>query len=35
MAELLREMPKVEELMKIYQIHIDLTYKIVADFKEK
>ena len=29
MAEVLRNMPKVEELMKNYQIHIDLAYKIV------
>ena len=32
MAEVLRNMPKVEELMKNYQIHIDLAYKIVQDF---
>jgi len=32
MAELLRDMPKVEELMKNYQIHLDLAYKIVQDF---
>ena len=29
MAELIREMPKVEELMKNYQIHIDLAFRIV------
>ena len=34
MAEVLRNMPKVEELMKNYQIHIDLAYKIVQDFQK-
>ena len=34
MAELLRDMPKVEELMKNYQIHIDLSFKIVTDFQK-
>jgi syntaxin-binding protein 1 len=34
MAELLRDMPKVEELMKNYQIHIDLAFKIVTDFQK-
>ena len=34
MAELLRDMPKVEELMKNYQVHIDLSYKIVTDFQK-
>ena len=34
MAELLRDMPKVEELMKNYQIHIDLAFKIVNDFQK-
>lgn len=29
MADVLRNMPKVEELMKNYQIHIDLAFKIV------
>ena len=32
MAALIRDMPKVEELMKNYQIHIDLSNKIVSDF---
>lgn len=34
MADLLREMPKVEELMKNYQIHIDLSFKIVTEFQQ-
>jgi hypothetical protein len=34
MADLLREMPKVEELMKNYQIHIDLSFKIVTEFQK-
>lgn len=34
MAELIREMPKVEELMKNYQIHIDLAFRIVQDFQK-
>ena len=32
MAALIRDMPKVEELMKNYQIHIDLSNKVVGDF---
>jgi hypothetical protein len=34
MADMIREMPKVEELMKNYQIHIDLAFKIVTDFQK-
>ena len=32
MADLIREMPKIEEMMKNYQIHIDLAFKIVQEF---
>jgi len=32
MSELIREMPKVQELMKNYQIHIDLAFRVVSDF---
>ena len=32
MADLVREMPKIQELMKNYQIHMDLSNKTVADF---
>jgi hypothetical protein len=32
MADLIREMPKIEELMKNYQIHIDLAFRVVSDF---
>ena len=34
MADMIREMPKVEELMKNCQIHIDLAFKIVTDFQK-
>jgi len=34
MADVLRELPKVEELMKNYQVHIDLAFRVVSDFQE-
>lgn len=34
MAEMIREMPKVEELMKNYQVHIDIAFRIVNDFQK-
>jgi len=32
MAALIRDMPKVEELMKNYQIHLDISNRIIGDF---
>lgn len=34
MADLIREMPKVEELMKKYQIHMDLSNQIITEFQK-
>jgi len=34
MADLIRDLPKVEELMKNYQVHLDLAYRCVTDFQK-
>ena len=32
MADMIRNLPKVEEMMKNYQVHMDLAHKCVTDF---
>ena len=32
MAEVIRQMPKYQEMMKLYNIHIDLTNKAIVSF---
>ena len=34
MADMIREMPKVEELMKNFQIHMDLSNQIINEFQK-
>ena len=34
MADVIRDLPKVEEMMKNYQVHLDLAYKCVTDFQK-